>query len=475
MWTSLVITLHYSLALLISLRVLMRPRLEPSVRLAWILVIEVVPVIGILSYLLFGEVRLRRAERRRMADVRARLTGIWQPSPESVLAPPEYAEQVVAAVQAVSGVRPVSGNRIGMLPEDDSAIDVLVGDIDHAAAHVHLLFYIWLDDASGRKVAEAAVRAARRGVTVRVIVDAVGSRGFTRSASWRAMCDAGCECLIALPVGLPILSMLFQRLDLRNHRKIVVIDNRIAYTGSRNCSDTAFEIKPRFAPWIDVFFRVQGPAVRQLQAVFLSDWMSYSGSDLGGMLEMVPGMADPGAVAQVIATGPDRRDGNLSDVLITLIMSAHERLVITTPYYVPDMPLDRAIRAAARRGVDVTLILPERNDSAVVASSSEGLWQGLLQAGVRLHLFAPGLLHAKIMTADGRMAMIGSGNLDRRSFELNYEVNMLILDHDEVAEIDARQDSYLARARELTLDEVNAWPRWRRLRNNLLALAAPLL
>lgn len=475
MWTGFFITLHYSVALVIALRVLMRPRLDPSVRVAWILVIEVVPLIGILSYLLFGEIRMDRAERRRMASVRARLTGIWQPSPEAVLAPPDYAGQVVASVHGVSGVRPVSGNRIDLLAEDDSAIGVMVAAIDGASDHVHLLFYIWLDDVSGHRVAEAAIRAARRGVRVRVIVDAVGSRGFARSPIWRAMKAAGCDCLIALPVGLPLFSMLFQRLDLRNHRKIVVIDNRVAFTGSRNCSDMAFRIKPRFAPWIDVLFRVEGPAVRQLQAVFLSDWMSYSGADLGGMLEMCPAVAQPGAVAQVIATGPDRRDGSLSDVLTTLIATARERLVITTPYYVPDQPLDRALRAAARRGVDVTLILPERNDSLVVAGTSEGLWEGLLQAGVKLYLFAPGLLHSKLMTADGRMAMIGSGNLDRRSFELNYEVNMLILDEGNVAEIDARQDSYLARSRELTLDELRSWSRLRRLRNNLLALAAPLL
>ena len=158
-----------------------------------------------------------------------------------------------------------------------------------------------------------------------------------------------------------------------------------------------------------------------------------------------------------------------------MLHAARHRVVITTPYYVPDAALDAAIRAAARRGVEVTMILPARNDSFVVGATSEGFYYGLLAAGVRLQLFQPGLLHAKIMTVDGRMAMVGSANLDRRSFELNYEVNMALFDEALIARIDARQASYVDRARELTLDEVRNWSVLRRLRNNLLALASPLL
>ena len=154
---------------------------------------------------------------------------------------------------------------------------------------------------------------------------------------------------------------------------------------------------------------------------------------------------------------------------------ARDRLTITTPYYVPEQALDSAIRTVARRGVRVTLILPELNDSLFVNATSEGLWHGLLSAGVEMRLFQGGLIHAKIITVDGRMAMLGSANLDRRSFELNYELNLMVVDRDLTAELDERQRSYLARARVLTLAEVRRWPWRRRLRNNILALAAPLL
>lgn len=475
MWASILVLLHATVALGFIARVLIRPRVEPSVRLAWIMVIEALPLIGIIAYLLFGEVRMNRAEVQRMADVRDRLTGLRLPSTSVVQDPPQHAIPVIAANTAVGGMSALDGNRITLLEESDGAIDRMIDAINGASDHVHVLFYIWLTDESGIKVAEALCRAARRGVACRVIMDALGSRAFVRSAHWRQMQDAGVDCVAAFPWGLPFISILFTRLDLRNHRKIAVIDNRIAFTGSRNCADMAFQVKPRFAPWIDILVSVEGPGVRQLQSVFLADWMSYTGRDMGEMMSPVDAVARPGAIAQVVATGPDRRAGTISDSLTTLLHAARRSVVISTPYYVPNDALDDAIRAAARRGVEVTMILPARNDSLVVGATSEGFFFGLLAAGVRLMLFEPGLIHSKIMTVDGRMAMIGSANLDRRSFELNYEVNLSIFDEEFTRELDLRQASYIERSREITLDEVRDWSVLRRLRNNLLALATPLL
>jgi cardiolipin synthase len=475
MWASIFVLAHAAVTLAFIGRVLIRPRLDPSVRLAWIMVIEAVPLLGILAYLLFGEIRLNQAEVLRMADVRDRLTGMRSEAP-ALLAQPEADDgPIVATNTAVGGMPLRLGNRLTLLEESDAAIDRLVEAIDGAKDHVHILFYIWLPDISGTKVAEAIARAARRGVACRVIVDALGSRGLVRSPEWGVMQSAGAECVTAFPLGLPFISILFRRLDLRNHRKIVVVDNRLAFTGSRNCSDTAFAVKPRFAPWVDILLSVEGPVVRQLQSVFLGDWMSYTGQDLGHMLCLVEAVALPGISAQVVSTGPDRRAGSISDCLASMLHAARERVIITTPYYVPDAALDAAIRAAARRGVEVTMILPAKNDSLVVGAVSQGFYYGLLSAGVRLHLFQHGLLHSKIVSVDGRMAMLGSANLDRRSFELNYEVNMAVFDDDFVAAIDARQNSYLERAHETTLEEVRNWSMWRRLRNNLMALASPLL
>ncbi|WP_410218184.1 cardiolipin synthase [Paracoccus sp. (in: a-proteobacteria)] len=475
MWATLFFVMHTTVSLVIIARVLLRPRIEPSVRLVWIMVVEAVPLVGILAYLLFGEVRMNQAEVQRMADVRDRLTGLRTPVPAVLAEAPDPAGPVIAANSAVGGMVALSGNRLHLLEESDAAIDRLVDAIERAVDHVHVLFYIWLPDASGTKIAEAIMRAEARGVQCRVIVDALGSRTLVRSELWERMQQAGAECVTAFPWGLPFISILFQRLDLRNHRKIMVVDNRIAFTGSRNCADMAFAIKARFGPWVDILVSVEGPAVRQLQAVFLGDWMSYTGRDLGPMLQPVEAVADPGVVTQVVATGPDRRAGSVSDCLAGMLHAARDRVVITTPYYVPDAALDAAIRAAARRGVHVTMILPARNDSLIVGATSQGFYYGLIEAGVRLMLFRDGLLHSKIMTIDGRMAMIGSANLDRRSFELNYEVNMAVFDREFVGHLDERQQSYVARSDEVVLNEVRNWSAWRRVRNNLLALASPLL
>lgn len=475
LWTQLLPVLHYTAATVVAVRVLLRRRMAPSARLAWVLVVETLPVGGILLYLLFGEVRMRHADRQRMADVRAALSHLWDRSPNAVEAVPGFAAAVVASARATGGMDAVAGNRLTLLEEGDAALDHLVAAIDAAREHVHLLFYIWLPDHSGARVAEAVMRAARRGVDCRVIVDDLGSRRLIRSVLWRRMQEAGAHCVNAFPIGNPLVGMLIRRLDLRNHRKIAVIDNRTGFTGSRNCADMAFAIKPRYAPWIDILLRVEGPVLRQLQAVFLQDWMSYTGHDLGELLDMVPPVATPGQVAQVIGSGPDQRHESLSDSIATMIHASRRRLTITTPYYVPDDAIDAAIRSASRRGVAVTMILPERNDSRIVAATSEGFYHGLLSAGVRVMLFRGGLLHAKIVTVDGRMAMAGSANLDRRSFDLNYEVNLLVVDDAFTGALDARQADYVARSRRLTLAEVEGWTRPRRVRNNLLALAAPLI
>lgn len=472
--TVLLFGLHYLLTGLVIWRVLLRDRMEPVVRLAWVMVVAVVPVAGLLAYLLFGEVRVRRADRGRRRDIERQMLAAWGAGSARALLP-EVAIPAFAMGQATSGMGPVGGNRAVMLPEDDTALDDLIAHIDGAVSTVHLLFYIWLPDVSGTKMAEAVIRAAGRGVTCRVLVDDVGSRRLTRSPLWRRMAEAGVHLALALPVGNPLIEMLYKRLDLRNHRKIMVVDNRVTWTGSRNCADAAFAIKPRFAPWVDVLMRVEGPVVRQFQAVFLRDWMMHADDLPADLLGHPPDPVEDGFPALVVASGPDQSTSGMSETLCALLYAATDRVMITTPYFLPDPALQEAICAVARRGVETTLILPERNDSRIIAAASEGLFATMLRSGVRIHLFRPGLLHAKILTVDGGFAMIGSANLDRRSFDLNYECNLLISSPAVTGQLDLRQTSYLERARPLELAEVEGWSALRRIRNNAMALAGPLL
>ncbi|NYS25314.1 cardiolipin synthase [Rhodobacteraceae bacterium 2376] len=473
--TLALVILGYLLQLTIIARALLREGLAPTVRLGWVMVISALPGVGIIAYVMFGEVRLHRANVQRMTEVRARLIAASEAGRSRAVTISGADAAVFASGAVPSDFAPVVGNRAVLLPEGDEMMDDPIDAIDAARAHVHVLFYIWLPDATGTRMAEALIRASGRGVACRVLVDDHGARHLIRSELWTRMGAAGVQLVKAAPVGNPLISFLYQRLDLRNHRKIIVIDNRLTWCGSRNCADAAFRIKARYAPWVDILIRMEGPVVRQQQAVFLQDWMTHHAEDLSHLLsEPVPD-GDGGIVAQVIASGPDDMDTGPSDVICAMIFGAREQVMLTTPYYVPNNALHGAICAAARRGVRVTLILPARNDSWVIGAASESLYLEMLRAGVRIMAFRPGLIHAKIVTVDGRLSLIGSSNLDHRSFDLNYENCILMSDPDITAELDARQGSYIDRAAPVLLDDVRQWSIPRRLRNNTVALASPLL
>ncbi len=370
---------------------------------------------------------------------------------------------------------PVGGNRGELLPDSDATIDALVADMDAARDHVHLLFYIWLADGNGLKVAEAAMRAARRGVAVRVMVDDLGSRLFLGSPHWAALAAAGVRTARALPIGNPLRPSSMGRIDMRNHRKIVVIDDRITYCGSQNCADPAFSIKAKYAPWVDAVIRFEGPIARQNQSLFASDWMAHTGEDLGALVAAPLESFGAGFTAQVVGTGAAVRYSAMPEMFASLMYAARRELVITTPYYVPDEALQAAICASARRGVDTRIVFPARNDSWIVAAASRSQYAQLLEAGVKIYEYTPGLLHSKTLTVDGEITLIGSANMDRRSFELNFENNILLQDAALTAAVRARQDRYIADSVPVGAADVRRWSLTRRLWNNAVAMVGPVL
>ncbi len=472
------VALHLFLQALFISRALLRPNRDPSSRMAWVLVILGAPVVGMLAYLLFGDATIGS---RRIAKLRASLdrlppfeqTGIHEGEGSAEV--PADIEPLFRVGRTFNGFPPVGGNTATLLDEGDSPFDVMIADIDAATEHVHLLFYIWMPDATGLRVAEAVMRAARRGVCVRVMADDLGSRLLIRSPHWAKMSEAGVELQRALEVGHPLLRVFSGRIDMRNHRKIAVIDNRVTYIGSKNCADAAFHTKASFAPWVDILLRFEGPVVRQNQYLFASDWMTGDDDDLTELLHPGSVPAGPGFTAQVMASSAATRPTAVPEMFTTLMFSARRELVVSTPYYVPDDSIQAALCATARRGVDTTLILPQRNDSWIVAAASRSYYPQLLEAGVRIMEFRPGLLHAKTLTLDGETALIGSANLDRRSFELNFENNILIHDAELTAGIRARQQTYIDRADEVTHKDAENWSRRDRLWNNAVAMFGPVL
>jgi cardiolipin synthase len=286
---------------------------------------------------------------------------------------------------------------------------------------------------------------------------------------------AGVRTRSALRVGNPLLRIFNGRIDLRNHRKIVVIDNAVTFCGSQNCADPAFLPKARYGPWVDAVMRFTGPVVRENQHLFASDWMSNGGDDISDLLTAPLPPAQAGFAAQVVGTGPTFRTLAMPEMFTSLIFAARRSVFITTPYYVPTPALQQALCACPARGVDTRIILPARNDDFAVGATSRSYYESLLEAGVKIYEFQHGLLHTKSLTMDGQITLIGSANMDRRSFDLNYENNILLQDADTTTAMRARQEEYLAQSRLVPLEEVQAWRPGRRLWNNALAIVGPIL
>lgn len=488
-WLHHPLSLAFSLALLtlhllVAARAITRLDRTPASRAAWVAVIMTVPNLGLIAYFLLGETSIGRSRVLRLHQTERGLAKPEGPSPP-LAAPVGELSQLCTAI---NGLPAVGGNRIDLLGDShaapnqpmldsDAAIDALITDIATANDHVHISFYIWLDDGNGGRVADALAAAAQRGVKCRAMVDALGSRAFIGGPRWHQLRKAGVHLLATLDDIPRFGHLAVGRLDLRNHRKLVVIDNAIAYCGSQNCADPQFRVLARYAPWVDIFLRCQGPVVRQAQWLFLSTWIAETGEPLEALPAAQPGPAifKPGVAAQMYGSGPSTPGNAMSDSFVGAIYSAQRELLITTPYFVPDEALLRALCAAPRRGVKTTLVFPKRNNSWLVACACRSTYQDLLESGVEIHEYPLGLLHTKSLTVDGELALVGSANLDRRSLQLNFENNLLIADAVLTKTIGNRQRGYLSVSPAVSLETVKAWPFPTRLVQNTIGMLAPVL
>ena len=479
MIVDILLTIHFILLILISLRVLSRHDLTSPARLAWIVILFILPYFGVLIYWMFGEVHLGHDFGQKRDDIIKQLN-THSPSVlgheatlEKVIKPAYQASFAYAA--KATGFHTMEGNQAELMADASETRRRMIADFDAATDHIHVLYYIWLVDGMGIDTAQALIRAAKRGVTCRAMVDGMGSRKMVSSKIWQEMRDAGVQVSVALPLTNFVKVMLFSRIDLRNHRKITVIDGKIGYSGSRNCADPEFMVKPKYAPWVDIMLRIEGPVVAQNQMLFASDWLIENPDTPLDSFYYDSTPKPNGFPAQVFSDGPTQRHGSTPQFLGALISQAQDTLIISTPYFVPDYSLVSILCATAYRGVDVTMIFPKNNDSFIVAATSHSYYWQLLEAGVKIYEYRPGLLHAKTLTVDGEIGLIGSTNLDLRSFDLNYENNIVFSDKKLTADIVERQHQYIADSDEVTREEVKNWPLSYRIWNNIVATMGPVL
>ena len=469
---------HGLLVLGFTARILIRDDISPPARTAWFIVLNLVPYFGSAVYFLFGETDIGHRASQRYKEIfkETRLVigrGASNAHAMPPLIDPKY-QPAFDYAASINGFALVGGNTAALMPSADDTLQGMVRDIDAATDHVHVLYYIWLDDTTGTAIADALIRATQRGVTCRAMADGLGSRSLVGSSLWLQMQDAGVHLAVALPLNNPIRTILTSRLDLRNHRKITVVDGRITYCGSRNSADPEFRVKPKYAPWVDIMLRFEGPIVAQNQLLFATDWMAATGENI---LEPTSrhGASAEGFTAVVVGDGPTERRGATPQLFANLIACARDCITISTPYFVPDATLLDALCTAAYRGVDVTLIFPARNDSWIVAAASRSYYRRLLEAGCRIHEFEAGLLHAKTFTMDGQVTLVGSSNLDLRSFDLNYENNILLEDETITRAVCDRQKEYLGLSSAISLYDVSNWSPPRKAWYNVVATVGPLL
>jgi cardiolipin synthase A/B len=427
----------------------LRRQFTPGASIAWLGIVFLHPYIGLALYLVVGERRLgpgrvvrhwELVERYALADGKEDVSGEMP-----------GCSAAIARLAAKMGRMPVvGGNGVELFTESSVMVERLAEDIAAATSEVHLLYYILCSDATGKKVVQQLKAAARRGVKCRVLADAFASKFIFRSGGLaEELKGAGVEVAAALPRS-PL-----RRRDLRNHRKVAVIDRHIGYCGSQNLINPDYGGR-RGGPWVDLTGRFVGPVVGEFAAIFAMDWAFETGKNLEVPKPgEISGVAD-GVAMQVVPTGPVSLSESYRRILLAAIDSAMQRLIITTPYFVPDDATMVALLGAADRGVEITLTFPEHSDNFFTASAGRAHYSALLAAGASIFLYQPGLIHSKVITVDNTLGIFGSANFDIRSFHLNFELSTLIYGASVVERLAAVQKNYLANSRKV---DAEVWGR----------------
>jgi cardiolipin synthase len=474
----------WAIALALVPLVLVR-RKEPSSTVAWILTLVFLPALGAILFLLFGRDRVRWPARRKRdldALVRAQVAasrdekGDADPCAALAALPgldgASSLERALFRVGAhLTHLRATSGNRVEVLTDGNATFDAIGAAVDAARHHVHAQYYLIRNDATGGWFRDRLVAAARRGVTVRLLLDGYGC--FALGPAWRRpLRKAG----VRVADFLPMRSLLLQPVNLRNHRKIVVVDGAVAFTGGFNVGDEYRGQMPGVGGWRDVHLRIEGPATAELQRVFFQDWAFASREriDPEAYFPREPSARGDATIA-VVPSGPDTRNEAIHRMFFGAIVGAEREVLVTTPYFVPTESLLVAMEVAAMRGVDVEVLLPGRSNHRVTFHAGRSFYEALLDAGVGLLEYVPGIVHAKTLVVDQRVALVGSANMDLRSFRLNFEVHTLVHDEGTAARLREAFASYRAESTRVEAPGWAARPWTLRMKEGAARLVSPLL
>ncbi len=453
---------------------------RPTAGMAWLLAIFFIPVVGILLFLLIGSPKLPKHRREKQAQVdeyiRDSTHGIERVSDSTTW--PTWFDGVVRLNRNLGAMPLIGSNSASLIGDYQGSLDAMTEAIRGAERYVHVEFYIFAYDRTTAPLFDALGDAVARGVEVRVLLDHIASArvaGYRKTL--RRLDDMGVRWQLMLPVQ-PWLGR-YQRPDLRNHRKLLVVDGAIGFMGSQNIIDRSYNKRSnirRGLKWKELVARVEGPIVSGLEAIFATDWYLETGEPpMREIVSLGQESEAQGLDCQVVPSGPGYTNENNLKLFLALMYAARERIILTSPYFVPDEAMLRAISGATQRGVHVELFVSEIGDQALVYHAQRSYYEALLRAGVRIYMYrAPFILHAKHFTIDDDVAVIGSSNMDIRSFELNMEVSLLVRGASFVHEMRAVEADYRRNSRELSLDEWERQPLRSTVLDNLARLTSAL-
>jgi cardiolipin synthase len=431
---------------------------RPTSAMAWLMAIFLIPYLGVIAFLLIGNPKLPAHRRRKQREVNQMIlerTKGMEDVPQDDPGPP-WLQSVVRLNRNLGAMPLVTGNRAELIEDYDASLRLMTEAVDAAKGYVHCEFYILASDATTAPFFAAMERAVARGVAVKVLFDHIGSLRSPRyRRTLRHLRRIGVDFHPMLPVQ-PYRGR-YQRPDLRNHRKLLVVDGDVAFVGSQNLIDRSYNKRAnrrRGLLWQELMVRFEGPVVGGVNALFVTDWFSETDEELSGEIGPVdPREALRTLECQVVPSGPGFDGQNNLKLFNALLYNASRRISITSPYFVPDESLLEAVTTAAERGVDVELFVSEIGDQPLVFHAQRSYYEALLRAGVRIFQYpAPYILHAKHLTIDDEISVIGSSNMDMRSFGLNMELSVLVSGEAFATELRAVEDHYRGLSRELTLE-----------------------
>ncbi|MCE4027233.1 MULTISPECIES: cardiolipin synthase [unclassified Microbacterium] len=452
---------------------------RPTAATAWLLAIYFIPYIGVLLFLLIGNPRLPRARRKKQDLINETIAEVTKDLHlgSSGTEMPESLASLVRMNQRLGALPLFGDNGAHLISDYQASLDAMADAIRNATEFVHVEFYILQSDAATDNFFRAMEETAARGVPVRVLLDHWANRWKPRYRQTIARLDAmGADWHLMLPVQ-PLKGRT-QRPDLRNHRKLLVVDNEVAFLGSQNVTDSTYNLPKnikRGLHWVDLMVRVDGPVVGSVNAVFLSDWYSET-DDVPDSVAFAPTESGSGDLdCQIVPSGPGFEAENNLRLFLGLLYAAERKIMIVSPYFVPDEALLLAVSTACDRGVQVELFVSEEGDQAIVYHAQRSYYEALLKAGVRIWMYRkPYILHTKSLTIDDDVAVIGSSNMDMRSFGLNLEISMFVRGEEFVRELREVEDRYRSLSRELTLEEWMQQPLRSTVLDNLARLTSSL-